>query len=93
MGTGKLDRDGNGFGFKSNLYKNMSDMFVSMGYVCVRYDKRGTHQSTGKFNSAGLSDLVADSAKVIDYAKTLLVVTAKVQSLQHCLQNKKNLTA
>ena len=71
MGTGKLDRDGNGFGFKSNLYKNMSDMFVSMGYVCVRYDKRGTHQSTGKFNSAGLSDLVADSAKVIDYAKTL----------------------
>lgn len=71
MGTGKLDRDGNGKGMKTDLYKNMSDMFVNMGYVCVRYDKRGTHESTGNFNSAGLSDLVADSAKVIEYAKTL----------------------
>ena len=71
MRTGKLDRDGNGKGMKTDLYKNMSDMFVNMGYVCVRYDKRGTHESTGNFNSAGLSDLVADSAKVIEYAKTL----------------------
>ena len=45
MGTGTTDRDGNSFGFKSNLYKNLSDMFVEMGYVCVRYDKRGTHES------------------------------------------------
>ena len=71
MGTGKLDRDGNGFGFKSNLYKDIADMFVKMGYTCIRYDKRGTHESTGKFNSAGLSDLVKDSACVIEYAKTL----------------------
>ena len=33
MGTGSLDRDGNGFGFKSNLYKDMSDMFVDLGCV------------------------------------------------------------
>ena len=71
MGTGKLNRDGNGFGFNSNIYKNLSDMFVNMGYVCVRYDKRGTHESTGKFNATGLSDLVADSARVIEYAKQL----------------------
>lgn len=71
MGTGKLDRDGNQFGFKSNLYKNMSDMFVNMGYVCIRYDKRGTHESTGSFKTAGLSDLVNDSASVIEYAKKL----------------------
>ena len=71
MGTGKLDRDGNQKGFKSNLYKDLSDMFVKMGYVCVRYDKRGTHESTGNFNSAGLSDLVNDSNSVISYAKTL----------------------
>jgi dienelactone hydrolase len=77
MGTGKLDRDGNQFGFKSNVYKNMSDMFVKMGYVCVRYDKRGTHESTGKFNSAGISDLVADSARVIEYAKSLPFVDEK----------------
>ena len=28
MGTGSMDRDGNGLGFKSNLYKDLSDMFV-----------------------------------------------------------------
>ena len=71
MGTGKLDRDGNQKGFKTDLYKNMSDMFVNMGYTCVRYDKRGTHQSTGSFKKAVLSDLVKYSACVIEYAKTL----------------------
>ena len=71
MGTGKSDRDGNLKGFKTNLYKNMSDMFVDMGYVCIRYDKRGTHESGGKFNSTGLSDLVNDSACIIQYAKDL----------------------
>jgi len=71
MGTGKMDRDGNMKGFKTDIYKSLSDMFVSFGYVCVRYDKRGTHESTGKFKSAGLSDLVNDSAAVIKYAKGL----------------------
>lgn len=71
MGTGKSDRDGNMKGFKSDIYKNLSDIFVNLGYVCVRYDKRGTHQSTGSFKKAGLSDLVNDSARVIEYAKTL----------------------
>ena len=71
MGTGKTDRDGNMRGFKTDIYKNLSDMFVKMGYTCIRYDKRGTHESTGNFKTAGLSDLVNDSAKVIEYAKTL----------------------
>ena len=26
MGTGTTDRDGNSFGFKTNLYKNLSDI-------------------------------------------------------------------
>jgi len=71
MGTGKLDRDGNMKGFKSNFYKDLSNMFVKMGYTCIRYDKRGTHESTGNFKKVGLSDLVSDSAKVIEYAKSL----------------------
>lgn len=71
MGTGKLDRDGNQKGFNSNFYKNLSDMFVSLGYVCIRYDKRGTHESTGNFKKAGLTDLVQDSSNVIEYAKKL----------------------
>ena len=71
MGTGSLDRDGNGFGFKSNIYKDLSDMFVDMGCVCIRYDKRGTHESTGDAKTSGLSDLVSDAANVIHYAKKL----------------------
>ena len=71
MGTGTMDRDGNGHGLKLNLYKDLSDMFVKMGYVCIRYDKRGTHESTGNFKTAGLHDLVNDSASVIEYAKGL----------------------
>lgn len=76
MGTGKLDRDGNARGFKTDIYKNLSDIFVKMGYVCVRYDKRGTHESTGNFKTAGVSDLVNDSASVINYAKSLNYVDA-----------------
>ena len=71
MGTGTTDRDGNSFGFKSNIYKNLSDMFVEMGYNCIRYDKRGTHESTGDYKTSGLSDLVLDAANVIKYAKNL----------------------
>ena len=70
-GTGSLDRDGNNLGFKSNIYKELSNMFVEMGYVCIRYDKRGTHESKGAGLNFGLSDLVNDAANIIHYAKKL----------------------
>ena len=70
-GTGSSDRDGNSFGFKSNIYKELSDMFVQLGYVCIRYDKRGTHESKGSGLNFGLSDLVDDAANIISYAKKL----------------------
>ncbi len=74
MGTGKTDRDGNQFGLKSNLYKDLAQMFANFGYVCVRYDKRGTHESTGKFLENGLYGLVEDAKSVIEYAKNLSYV-------------------
>ena len=70
-GTGSLDRDGNNIGFKSNIYKELSNMFVEMGYVCIRYDKRGTHESKIKGLNFSLSDLVNDVSNVIHYAKKL----------------------
>ena len=70
-GTGSLDRDGNNLGFKSNIYKELSNMFVEMGYVCIRYDKRGTHESKGTGLNFGLRDLVNDAANIIHYAKKL----------------------
>ena len=68
-GTGSLDRDGNTFGFKSNLYKDLSDMFVEMGCVCIRYDKRGTHESKTSNKNFGLTELVDDAATIIKSAK------------------------
>ena len=35
MGTGKLDRDGNGFGFHSDLYKDLAYTFAECGYPHV----------------------------------------------------------
>ena len=70
-GTGSLDRDGNALGFKTNLYKDLSDMFVSMSCVCIRYDKRGTYESKTKSLNFGLSDYVDDVSAIINYAKKL----------------------
>jgi len=70
-GTGNLDRDGNSKMVKLNLYKDLSDHFVSDGYVCVRYDKRGTHESTGNYVTNSLTNLVDDAKNIIEYCKTL----------------------
>ena len=70
-GTGSLDRDGNSFALKTNLYKDLSDMFVEMGYVCIRYDKRATHESKTKNLNFGLTDYIEDAANIIKYAKKL----------------------
>ena len=69
-GTGSLDRDGNG-GIKLNIYKDLSDYFVNQGFVCVRYDKRGTHESKVNLVTHTLTNLVGDAKAIIDYAKEL----------------------
>lgn len=78
MGTGKSDRDGNLKNFKTNFYKDLSDIFVGLGYVCIRYDKRGTYESTGNYNISGLYDLVNDAKNVIEYSKKLPYVNNKI---------------
>lgn len=49
-------------------------MFAESGFVSVRYDKRGTYQTKGDFNTAGLNDLVEDAVSVIRYTKSLSYV-------------------
>ena len=73
MGTGSMDRDGNARGLKLNIYKDLSDYFVGQGCVCIRYDKRGTHESKSnvKLSTHTLSNLVLDAKNIIDYAKEL----------------------
>ena len=70
-GTGNLDRDGNSKMIKLNFYKDLSDNFVNQGYVCVRYDKRGTHESTGNYSKNSVTNLVDDAKAILDHCKTL----------------------
>lgn len=77
MGTGKTDRDGNEKKFQTNFYKNLSDEFVKRGFVCIRYDKRGTFETEGDYNTSGLSDLVEDAVTVLRYIRNLRYVDEK----------------
>ena len=74
MGTGKTDRNGNEKNFKTDMYKNLANLFTEFGFVSVRYDKRGTYQTEGSYNTAGLSDLIDDAISVIHYTKSLSYV-------------------
>ncbi len=69
-GSGPSDRDGNGGGMDMNIYKNLSDFLVSIGFATLRYDKRGTHASEGDFKSAGLWDLVDDAEDCLRYLQS-----------------------
>lgn len=46
-------------------------MFATNGFVCIRYDKRGTYETQGNYNTAGLNDLTDDAASVVRYTKAL----------------------
>jgi len=40
-GSGAVDRNGNGDGLKTDLYRQLAQQLAQMGYVTLRYDKRG----------------------------------------------------
>lgn len=40
-GSGSVDRNGNGDGLKTDLYRQLAQRLVQMGYATLRYDKRG----------------------------------------------------
>lgn len=70
-GTGKLNRDGNGLGFKINVYKDLAESMTDMGYVSLRYDKRGVAKSGGDAKVTGVFDMVDDVLSCIKYLKSL----------------------
>jgi len=73
-GTGKVNRDGNVLGLKMNLYKDLAESMTDMGYVSLRYDKRGVAKSGGNAKTAGVFDLVDDVLSCIKYLKSLSYV-------------------
>ena len=82
-GTGGLDRDGNGIGFKSNVYKDLAEWLSTQGFVTLRYDKRGVGKSGGNRNSVGLTGLVDDVTAVVRYLKSRDHVSQDILLLGH----------
>jgi uncharacterized protein len=71
-GTGKLDRNGKiNEKFDLKLYRQMAEYLTSLGFINLRYDKRGVGESEGDFLAAGLWDLVDDAQACVQFLKSL----------------------
>ncbi|GGG26018.1 alpha/beta hydrolase [Paenibacillus abyssi] len=66
-GTGKSNRDGNGSKLDMNLYKDLAEMITKLGFITLRYDKRGTHKSKGVYIETGFWDLVDDAESAVRF--------------------------
>ncbi|MBM6617122.1 alpha/beta hydrolase [Bacillus suaedaesalsae] len=69
-GTGKLDRNGRvNKKLDLQLYRQLAEKLTEMGYVTLRYDKRGIGESEGDFNRTGMWDLVSDVQEAVRFLK------------------------
>ncbi len=70
-GSGQVDRDGNvsGFKFKLNLCKDLAEFITGLGFIVLRYDKRGVGESGGSYLKTGMWDLVNDMEACIKFLK------------------------
>ncbi len=68
-GSGDGDRDGN---FKRgklfpNIYKDVAELIAGLGFITLRYDKRGAGESGGNFYETGMTDLVDDIESCLSF--------------------------
>lgn len=85
-GTGSLNRDGNDEKGKMplNLYRELAEYMTSLGFVTLRYDKRGVGASEGKTYETGMWDLVNDAERAVEFLREHPQVNAdKVFVLGH----------
>ncbi|WP_203363582.1 alpha/beta hydrolase [Bacillus sp. REN10] len=75
-GTGAADRDGNIKGFQMNIYKELAEFLSSLGFVTLRYDKRGIAKSKGDAYKTGMLDLVDDVISQVDFLRSLSYVNS-----------------
>lgn len=64
-GSGPNDRDARIFGHK--VFLVMADYLTRKGIAVLRTDDRGTHESTGDFNSADIRELGSDAVACFRY--------------------------
>lgn len=69
-GSGPVDRDGNLKGIEANLYNQLAEFLSQLGFVTLRYDKRGQGQSGGDFYQTGVHDLINDMAAALRFLKS-----------------------
>lgn len=71
-GSGPGNRDGNIPKAKLNLnmYKMFADQFTDVGFISLRYDKRGVGESEGDLDRAGMWDLVDDAESALQFLKS-----------------------
>ncbi len=68
-GSGKGDRDGNLKKMEMNIYKDLAEFLTGLGFVTLRYDKRGVNKSGGSFLAAGISDFIEDATSALRFLK------------------------
>ncbi|HLR81414.1 MAG TPA: alpha/beta hydrolase [Bacillota bacterium] len=66
-GTGKLDRDGNDKKLQLNLYKDLAEFLTVLGFMTLRYDKRGIQKSGGNYYETGVHDLIDDACASVQF--------------------------
>jgi len=75
IGEGPADRDATTAGHKPFLV--LADLLTRKGLVVLRYDKRGTAQSTGNSDRATMEDLTGDAAAALTYLRARKEVDPK----------------
>ena len=70
-GSGSADRDGNiqKPHIEANIYKDLAHFISGLGFITLRYDKRGIGESEGNPLSIGMQDLVRDVICNIEFLK------------------------
>ncbi len=70
--------------YKLNVFNEMSDYFVKMGFAALRYDKRGIGKSEGDYKTAGFKDFISDAHAAIRFLRTRTEVDpSKIVVLGH----------
>jgi len=74
-GTGNINRNGKiSEKIDLKLYRQLADFLTNLGFINLRYDKRGVGASGGNYYAAGLWDLVEDARACVKFLKDLPMV-------------------
>lgn len=71
-GSGAVDRNGNGDGLNTDLYRHLAQRLAQLGYVTLRYDKRGIGASKlaeKEQDKTSLSQLARDAVAAYNFLR------------------------